>query len=141
MNDLTIRRAAAFIIDHMVLCAFASVAGMLAMILTADIWMKDVRMLISWIMLATFIFSVLLMGIYFFILDVCGKLDLGKRLVKIELLSDGQKFTVSTALKHTILKVLFCCIWPVSFCYYIIRHEMIYDRLLKISVRDRAAGF
>lgn len=78
-----------------------------------------------------------LMGIWFFILDIFGNLDPGKRLVKIELLSNGQKFTVSTAIKHSVLKTLFCCIWPISFLYYIVKQEMIYDRILKISVSSR----
>ena len=75
-----------------------------------------------------------------FIWDVYGKLDLGKRLMKIELLSNGQNFTVGMAFMHSVMKTIFCCIWPISFIYYILKHEMIYDKFLKISVSSKTEG-
>lgn len=140
MNDLTMKRIAALIIDYVILCALASVVGTVGMIAVADKWMQEPSRYFIWFMLTPFICSILLMGIWFFILDICGKLDPGKRLMKIELLSNGQKFTVSTAIKHSVLKTIFCCIWPVSFLYYILKHEMIYDRFLKISVSIKTEG-
>lgn len=134
MNDLTVKRIAAFIIDYVILCVLAGVAGTVGMIAAADRWMQDPARYILWFMPATFVCSVLLMWICFFVWDVCGKLDLGKRLMKIELLSNEQKFTVGMAVKHSVLKTIFCCIWPISFLYYILKHEMLYDRCLKISV-------
>lgn len=138
MNDLTMKRIAALIIDYVILCALASVVGTVGMIAVADKWMQEPSRYFIWFMLTPFICSILLMGIWFFILDICGKLDPGKRLMKIELLSNGQKFTVSTAIKHSVLKTIFCCIWPISFTYYILKHEMIYDKILKISVSSQA---
>lgn len=134
MNDITMKRIAAFIIDYVILCMLASVAGTVGMIAASDRWMQDPARYILWVMLATFVCSVLLMWICFFVWDVCGKLDFGKRLMKIELLSNEQKFTVGMAVKHSVLKTIFCCIWPISFLYYILKHEMLYDRFLKISV-------
>lgn len=138
MSDLTTKRIAAFIIDYVILCALASVVGTIGMIAVADKWMQEPSRYFIWFMLAPFICSILLMGIWFFILDICGKLDPGKRLMKIELLSGGQKFTFGMALMHSVLKTIFCCIWPISFTYYILKHEMVYDRLLKISVSSQA---
>ena len=113
---------------------------MIGMIAMADRWMKDPSRYILLCMLATFIGSILLMMICFFIWDVCRKLDPGKRLMKIELLSDGQKFTVGMAFMHSLTKTIFCCIWPISFTYYLLKHEMIYDRMLKISVSSKIEG-
>ena len=140
MNDLTKKRIAAFIIDYVILCALASVVDTVGMIAVADKWMQEPSRYFIWFMLATFICSILLMVICFFIWDVYGKLDLGKRLMKIELLRDGQKFTVGMALMHSVTKTIVCCIWPISFTYYILKHEMIYDRLLKISVSSKTEG-
>lgn len=140
MSDLTTKRIVAFIIDYVILCALASVVGTIGMIAVADKWMQDPSRYFIWLMLATFICSILLMVICFFIWDVYGKLDLGKRLMKIELLSDGQKFTVGMALMHSVTKTIVCCIWPISFTYYILKHEMVYDRLLKISVSSKTEG-
>ena len=138
MNDLAMKRVGAFIIDYVILCFFAGMASTIGMIAVADKWMQNPSRYFIWFMFAPFICSILLMGIWFFILDICGKLDPGKRLMRIELLSHGQKFTVSTSMKHSVLKTLFCCIWPISFIYYILKHEMIYDKFLKISVRSQA---
>ena len=134
MNDITMKRIAAFIIDYVILCVLASVAGTVGIIAAAERWMREPARYILWFMLATFVCSVLLMWICFFVWDVYGKLDLGKRLMKIELLSNEQKLTVGMAVKHSVLKTIFCCIWPISFLYYILKHEMLYDRFLKISV-------
>lgn len=134
------KRIAALIIDYVILCALASAVGTVGMIAVADKWMQEPSRYFIWFMLTPFICSILLMGIWFFILDICGKLDPGKRLMKIELLSNGQRFTVSTAIKHSVLKTIFCCIWPVSFLYYILKHEMIYDKFLKISVSSKTEG-
>lgn len=140
MNDLTMKRIAAFIIDYVILCALASVLGTAGIIAVADKWMQDPSRYFIWFMLAPFICSILLMVICFFIWDVYGKLDLGKRLMKIELLSNGQKFTVGMAFMHSVMKTIFCCIWPISFIYYILKHEMIYDKFLKISVSSKTEG-
>lgn len=140
MNDLSMKRIAAFIIDYVILCALASVVGTAGMIAVADKWMQEPSRYFIWFMLAPFICSILLMVICFFIWDVYGKLDLGKRLTKIELLSNGKKFTVGMAFMHSVMKTIFCCIWPISFIYYILKHEMIYDKFLKISVSSKTEG-
>ena len=140
LNDLTTKRIAAFIIDYVIWCALASVVGTVGIIAVADKWMQEPSRYFIWLMLTPFICSIFLMVICFFIWDVYGKLDLGKRLMKIELLSGGQKFTFGMAFMHSVLKTIFCCIWPISFTYYLLKHEMIYDRILKISVSSKTEG-
>lgn len=140
LNDLTMKRIAAFIIDYVILCALASVVGTAGMIAVADKWMQEPSRYFIWFMLATFIGSILLMVICFFIWDVYGELDLGKRLMKIELLSDGKKLTVGMAFVHSVTKTIVCCIWPISFTYYILKHEMVYDKVLRISVSSKTEG-
>ena len=135
MNDLAKKRMVAFIIDYLILCALSSGLSMISMIVMADNLLQKLSRNFLWFMFAPLLYSILLMGIWFFLLDICRNLDLGKSLMKIELLCNGKKSTVSAAIKHSILKTVFCCIWPISFCCYIMKHEMIYDRILKISMR------
>lgn len=137
LSETAGKRIAAFIIDYMILCWVACLTGVLGVFVVASRGVQELAENFQWMIPGMFLYCVLLMGIWFFILDIFGNLDPGKRLVKIELLSNGQKFTVSTAIKHSVLKTLFCCIWPISFLYYIVKQEMIYDRILKISVSSR----
>lgn len=81
--------------------------------------------------------SFLLTWLYFFFSDYRENIDVGKRIMKIELISEGQKLTVNKMLKHSILKWIFMAIWPLAIVYYLMRNEMIYDKYLKISVRDK----
>lgn len=104
MKNLTARRAVAFLIDYFLFCFAFTLVGM-----------------------------VLLWG-YFFFLDCNAKFDLGKRITRIVLLCHNQKFSRSMAIKHSALKVLAAMIWPVSFVYYFIRHKMIYDEYLGITI-------
>lgn len=76
---------------------------------------------------------VLLWG-YFFMLDCNAKYDFGKQITRIVILSYHQKFSLSMAIKHSFLKVLAGMIWPISFVYYFIRHKMIYDEYLGITI-------
>ena len=47
-------------------------------------------------------------------------------------------FAGMASIKHSDLKTLFCCIRPISFIYYILKNEMIYDKFSKISVGSQA---
>lgn len=69
-----------------------------------------------------------------------SKLDLGKRLTKVEILYDNSKLIIYTKLKHTILKILSCVIFPITIAYYIIHKKMIYDEYLGITIRDKKIG-
>lgn len=58
MNDLTMKRIAALIIDYVILCALASVVGTVGMIAVADKWMQEPSRYFIWFMLTPFICSV-----------------------------------------------------------------------------------
>lgn len=85
-------------------------------------------------------FGFLVLTLYFFLLDYYKKMDLGKKLTKIEILFDNDKCITYTMLKHAILKFIFGVIWPVSFIYYMIKKRMIYDEYLGISIIDKNIG-
>ncbi len=108
MNDLAKKRMVAFIIDYLILCALSSGLSMISMIVMADNLLQKLSRNFLWFMFAPLLYSILLMGIWFFLLDICRNLDLGKSLMKIELLCNGKKSTVSAAIKHSILKTVFC---------------------------------
>ncbi|GEM_PF-5342238 len=136
MNDLTLRRLVAVFIDFMILCGIQMCVGMCGFFLTADIWMQDGKkfMDVAW---CINICSFFLMWLYFFFSDYCENIGVGKKIMKIELVSEGQKLTVNKMLKHSILKWISAAVWPFSIAYYFMKKEMVYDRYLKIRVRDK----
>lgn len=135
MSDLALRRLEAFFIDFFIL-GFLYMVCMGVVFLTADM-----RILLREKFLAyacgVGICTSILAWIYFFLLDYYENLDVGKRLTNIEIISDGQKLTVGKKLKHSFLKCICGAVWPVSGIYYLIKEEMIYDRYLGISIRDK----
>lgn len=133
MKNLTARRAVAFIIDYFLFCAAFTVAGTMAFILILRIWEGDYKMIFMLGCIPIGVGMVLLWG-YFFVLDCNAKFDLGKRITRIAILCHNQEFSRSIAIKHSVLKVLAGMIWPVSFVYYLIRHKMIYDEYLGITI-------
>ncbi len=142
MNDLAFRRAAAFFIDYFILCfAFFLIclSGIILAIFQAEPISSDGMnrfFEINKMFMFGFI-CLFVLWLYFFLLDYYENIDVGKKLTGIELLSDNQKLTVNKKLKHSILKCTFVAIWPVSFIYYVIKGHMIYDKCLKISIRDK----
>ena len=142
MSDLAFRRVAAFFIDFFILCIvffFVSMCGIILVILLAEpIKPEDMNKIFEIdIMFAFFFVCLFFAWIYFFLLDCCEKIDVGKKLTKIELLSDNQKLAINKKLKHSILKCTFLIIWPISFTYYLVKEQMIYDKYLNISIRDK----
>lgn len=135
-SDKATRRALAFIIDYALFCAVLGLAATGILAITSFLWTENRNMLftISFYMIGC---GMVLLWVYFFLLDYNAKLDLGKRLMKIEILSDGQKFSRSIAFKHSALKTLAGIIWPISFSYYFIKHKMIYDKYLGITILER----
>ncbi|MBD5513294.1 MAG: hypothetical protein HDR06_01230 [Lachnospiraceae bacterium] len=139
MSDLAFRRIAAFIIDYFILCivfAFVGICGVILVMFRAEpIRTAAMNKIFEIDMMFIFFFICLFFAwIYFFLLDCCENIDVGKKLTGIELLSDNQKLIVSKKLKHSILKCIFMVIWPISFTYYLVKQQMIYDKYLKISV-------
>lgn len=139
MSDLAFRRLAAFIIDYFILCivfSFVGVCGVILVILRAEpIRTEDINKIFEIDMMFVFFFICLFFAwIYFFLLDYWENIDVGKKLTGIEILSDNQKLTVNKKLKHSILKCIFMAIWPISFTYYLVKQQMVYDKYLKISV-------
>lgn len=133
MKNLTARRAVAFLIDYFLFCFAFTLIGMWPFILMLRIWENDYNMIFTLGCIPIGVGMVLLWG-YFFLLDCNAKFDLGKRITRIVLLCHNQKFSRSMAIKHSALKVLTAMIWPVSFVYYFIRHKMIYDEYLGITI-------
>lgn len=136
LSDLALRRLIAVFIDYIVLCVMHMCVCLCGFILTVNIWLQDGRKFMDIAWCAT-ICSFLLTWLYFFFSDYRENIDVGKRIMKIELISEGQKLTVNKMLKHSILKWIFMAIWPLAIVYYLMRNEMIYDKYLKISVRDK----
>lgn len=136
LKDITTRRAIAFIIDYALFCAVLGLATTGILAITSFLWTENRNMLFT-IMLYMIGCGMALLWVYFFILDYNAELDLGKRSMRIEILSDGQKFSRTMALKHSTLKVLASLIWPISFSYYFISHRMIYDKYLGITIIER----
>ncbi len=142
MSNLALRRAAAFIIDYAILCGIFFTTGIcgivLANFLAEPISLERINRFFEIDKMLTFgSICLFALWIYFFLLDYYENIDMGKKLTGIELLSDNQKLTVNKKLKHSILKCIFVAIWPVSFIYYVIKGHMIYDKCLKISIRDK----
>lgn len=142
MSDLAFKRVAAFFIDYFILCFvffLICMCGIILVIFLAEpISSEDLNRIFEIDMMVAFgLVCLFLLWIYFFLLDYYENIDVGKKLTGIELLSDNQKLTVSKKLKHSILKCIFLAIWPVSFAYYLVKGQMIYDRYLKISIRDK----
>lgn len=136
MKNLTVRRAVAFIIDYaLFLCGFTLV-GMMGLVLFLRIWEDSHDMIFMLGFIQIGVGMVLLWG-YFLMLDCNAKFDLGKRITRIVTLCYHQKFSLSMAIKHSALKVLAGMIWPVSFAYYFIRHKMIYDEYLGITIIEK----
>ncbi|MDE7258736.1 MAG: RDD family protein [Lachnospiraceae bacterium] len=139
MSDLAYRRVAAFIIDYVILCIvffFVGMCGVILVMFRAEpIRTEAMNKIFENDMMLVFFFICLFFAwIYFFLLDYWENIDVGKKLTGIELLSDNQKLTVSKKMKHSILKCIFMAIWPISFTYYLVKQQMIYDKYLKISV-------
>lgn len=136
MSDLALKRLVAIFIDFIILCGIHMCVCICGLFLTVDIWIQDGKkfMDVAWCIT---ICSILLTWLYFFFSDYCENMDVGKRIMKIELISEGQKLTVNKMLKHSILKWISAAIWPLSIVYYLMRNEMIYDKYLKISVREK----
>lgn len=137
MSELDLRRIAAFMIDYYIFCALVFLAasgGMCRIIMSGGTintyeLFKTVKIFYGVV--------VLVLALYFFLLDYFPGLDLGKRLTKIEILCNNQKMTALTMLLHAVLKVVFGAVWPVSLVYYLVRKRMIYDGFLKLSVADK----
>ena len=81
--------------------------------------------------------SFLLPMVYFLLGEYCETMGVGKRIMKIELVSEGLKLTFSKKLIHSILKWIAALIWPIAIVYYMVRNKMIYGKVLKIRVRDK----
>lgn len=140
LKDITTRRAIAFIIDYALFCAVLGLATTGILAITSFLWTENRNMLFT-IMLYMIGCGMVLLWVYYFILDYNPKLDSGKRLMKLEILSNNQKLNRSIALKHSALKVFASLIWPISFSYYFISHKMIYDKYLGITIKDKRGMF
>lgn len=137
LKDITTRRAIAFIIDYALFCAVLGLAATGILAITSFLWTENGNMLFT-IMFYMIGCGLVLLWVYFFILDYNPKLDSGKRLMKIVILSDNQKLSRSMAFKHSALKMLAGSIWPISFSYYFIKHKMLYDKYLGITIKDKS---
>lgn len=135
MSDLALRRLEAFFVDFIIL-EFLSMVCMIPVFLIADMQILLGEKFLAFVC-GVGICSLVLAGVYFFLLDYYANLDVGKRLTNIELISDGQKLTVGKKLKHSVLKCICGAVWPISGIYYLTKGEMIYDRYLGISIRDK----
>ncbi|MCM1124758.1 MAG: RDD family protein, partial [Eubacterium sp.] len=133
LQEITIRRAIAFIIDYALFCVVLGLAAAGVLAVTSSLWTenRDVAFMITLSMIGCGM--VFLWG-YFFVLDRNPKLDLGKRLMKLEIWSNHQKLNRSAAFKHATFKLAACLICPISFCYYVIRHKTMYDNYLEITI-------
>lgn len=135
MNDLVIKRIAAGIIDYYILNFVYGVIGTYRLLSNFTVMTNPLAFLEF--MKNYTVWAIITFVIYCFILDCFVKLDLGKRLTKIEILYDNSKPIIYTRLMHSILKILCCVIFPISIIYYIVQKKMIYDEYLGITVRDR----
>lgn len=109
MKDVTLRRAIAFIINYILFCFIFAIAVIVILTMALLLWGENGNMVFT-IMRYMICAAIVLLWIYFFIVDYYTRLDLGKRIVGIELLSHNQKFSCSMAFKHSILKMLACFI-------------------------------
>ena len=78
MSETAGKRIAAFIIDYMILCWVACLTGVLGVFVVASRGVQELAENFQWMMPGMFLYCVLLMGIWFFILDIFGNLDPGK---------------------------------------------------------------
>lgn len=74
---------------------------------------------------------------YFFLLDVFYRMDAGKLIFQIELISKGKGLDLKKAAVHSAAKTLFMVLWPVTLVYYSIKRKMPYDNWLNIQIMDR----
>lgn len=139
MSELNLRRIAAFMIDYYIYCALVYLAGVFGMVsfLSSGSIMTMNFFEVFKVMKFFYGLAIVALALYFLLLDCCPRLDLGKRLTKIEIVCRDQKMTFFTMLGHAVLKVVFGAVWPISLVYYFVRKRMIYDGLLKLSVVDK----
>ncbi|MCM1424363.1 MAG: RDD family protein [bacterium] len=134
LKEITIRRAIAFIIDYALFCTVFGLAAAGILTVTSFLWTEN-RNVAFTITLSMIGCGMVFLWGYFFALDRNPKLDLGKRLMKLEMLSNRQKFSRSAAFKHAAFKLAACLVWPISFGYYLIIHKMMYDNYLGITIK------
>lgn len=74
---------------------------------------------------------------YSFVMDYfCQGSSIGKKVVGIRLVADKRKINGVLALKHSVLKLLACFIWPISLIYYLTKNVMFYDKWMKLEMME-----
>jgi len=133
INDIKLRkRLGSIIIDHLVMSFLIVIPGLLGIQAIRSFYQNNY--IVYCIIFLSFL-MVFFMFSYFFISDFLTKgSGIGKRIVGIRLMSNGQKLDGIVIWKHCGLKFVACCVWPVSFIYLLVTGRMFYDKWLKLEI-------
>lgn len=130
------KRIFAFIVDFFIMQIMVSAIGNIFFVLV--IRTNQGKITIESMMVIQFMIVVGVMWLYFFISDYFfSGGSIGKKVIGIKLVCERQKLSLSIALKHSVVKVIACCLWPVTAVYYMFTRRLPYDRWLKLEVVDR----
>lgn len=127
------KRILAFIIDFFAMLMIVIVVNFVLIIV---IWKKGLGDNLIMAVISIFILLMpLFICLYFFISDYYGHgSSVGKKLAGIKLMSHGKELSLPVSIKHAVLKTIACCIYPVSFLYFLCKEEMPYDKWLGLEV-------
>lgn len=128
------KRLVAFIIDYIVMCLVFIV---IQLIIIGYIVFCLPRYAVRTVefLIADGLFMLIFIFLFYVISDKFFQGGgIGKKMVGIRLLADGEKFDTVMVWKHTALKFAAVCIWPISLIYYLVNGRIFYDKWLKLDV-------
>lgn len=131
-NLIVWKRMEAIVIDQIVMSFLIVIPGLIGVKIIRSFYpSNNIKIIVGFL----FVLMVVFMFLYYFISDFVTKgSGIGKKLAGIYLLSDGEKPDAITILKHSGLKFIAGCIWPISLVYLLVTGRMFYDEGLKLEV-------
>lgn len=130
------KRILAFVVDFVIMQIIVSAVGNVFFVLV--IRPNQGKITIESMMLIQFLIVVGVMWVYFFISDYFfSGGSIGKKVIGIKLVCERQNLSLSIALKHSVVKVIACCLWLVTAVCYLFTRRLPYDRWMKLEVIDR----
>lgn len=129
------KRFWAAVIDYWVMTLIFMVIGAIVIdvVRTWSLLENSKNFFVIFISMAVFLF--IYTFLFYLIMDCAFKgSSIGKKIVKIRLLADGEEVDSAVAWKHSALKFAAACIWPISLIYYLVTGRMFYDEWLKLEV-------